>query len=359
MSLDPRRSGSAHWPGSRSGGRSVNDAIGGSIIVVGASAGGVEALKKLVASLPHDFPAPIFIVLHVGEVSYMPEILARAASLPVVRPISGAPIAARGVYIAPPDRHMLLHDNHILLRRGPREHLARPAIDPLFRSAACSFGAGAIGVILTGSLSDGASGLHAVKRCGGTTIVQEPDDALVPDMPLNALRLVDADHRVTLSELGSLLSRLVAEPAREMVEVPEDICLEAAIAAQEHVGMDSTSKLGRLSPFTCPECQGPLWEIEDGKLLRYRCHVGHALTAESMLSAKEAEAENTIERLLRIHQQRAAMAHRISARNAAEGRADMAEQMKEKAHDYELDAEAIRQILFDRGNRDGHDLKMV
>jgi two-component system chemotaxis response regulator CheB len=335
----------------------VKDFDGGSIIVIGASAGGVDALKTLAASLPRGFPAPVFIVLHVGEVSYMPEILARAATLPVVRPISGERIAASSIYVAPPDRHMLLHDDHILLRRGPRENLARPAIDPLFRSAACSFGARTIGVILTGSLSDGASGLHAVKRCGGIAIVQEPDDALVPDMPRNALRVVDADHRVALSELGSLLSRLVAEPAREMVVAPDDICLEAAIAAQERIGMDSTSKLGRLSPFTCPECQGPLWEIEDGKLLRYRCHVGHALDAESMLSAQSNEAEDIIERLLRVHQQRAAMARRIAARNVAEGHARLAKKMKERAREYEMDAEAIRQILVDRGNRDGHDLK--
>jgi two-component system, chemotaxis family, protein-glutamate methylesterase/glutaminase len=319
----------------------------GSLIVIGTSAGGVDALKKLAASLPHGFPAPIFIVIHVGEVSYMPEILARAGPLPVVHPDSGARIEPGCIYFAPPGRHMLIHDDHILLRRGPRENLFRPAVDPLFRSAACSFGARTIGAILTGSLSDGVSGLHAVKRCGGVAIVQDPEDALVPDMPSNALDYVEVDHCVTLAEMGALLVKLVAEPARTMVPIPEEICLEAAIAAHEHSNMDTDNKLGKLSPFTCPECHGPLWEIEDGKLLRYRCHAGHALSAEAMLSAQTTEAESTLERLLRVHQQRAAMAHRVAARDLAEGRLDSARRMEERARDYDGDAELIKKLLLD------------
>jgi two-component system, chemotaxis family, protein-glutamate methylesterase/glutaminase len=326
----------------------VHESYEGSIIAIGASAGGVDALRRLVSTLPHGFPAPIFIVLHVGEVSYMPEVLARAGPLPVVRPESGDRIVPGSIYVAPPGKHMLVHDDHILLRRGPRENLARPAIDPLFRSLACSFGARTIGAVLTGSLSDGASGLHAIKRCGGIGIVQDPDDAMVPAMPRNALENVEVDHCVPLSELGALLTRLVAEPAREMISIPGEICLEAAIAAQEHVSMESDDKLGKLSPFTCPECQGPLWEIEEGKLLRYRCHAGHALTAEAMISAQATEAENTLERLLRVQQQRAAMAHRIAARDAAEGRHDSAERMERRAREYEGDAEMIGRLLVDR-----------
>jgi len=285
----------------------------------------------------------------------MPEILSRAGPLPARRPESGERIVAGSIYVAPPGRHMLVHDDHILLRRGPRENLARPAIDPLFRSVACSFGARAIGVVLTGSLSDGSSGLHAIKRCGGVTIVQDPSDALVPDMPRNALDHVDVDHCLPLAELAELLARLVAEPARKPIAIPEEICLEAAIAAQEHANMDSTDKLGRLSPFTCPECQGPLWEIEEGRLLRYRCHAGHALTAEAMLFAQGTEAENMIERLLRVHQQRAAMAHRIADRDLAEGRHESARWMKEKAREYEGDAEMVGQLLVDRVVEERHD----
>lgn len=336
-------------------GRTNPDTDGMPVVVIGASAGGVDALKRLASALPHGFPAPVLIVLHVGEVSYMPEILSRAGPLPARRPESGERILAGSIYVAPPRRHMLVHDDHILLRRGPRENLARPAIDPLFRSVACSFGARAIGVVLTGSLSDGSSGLHAIKRCGGVTIVQDPSDALVPDMPRNALDHVDVDHCVPLAELADLLARLVAEPARELIAIPEEICLEAAIAAQEHVNMDSTDKLGRLSPFTCPECQGPLWEIEEGRLLRYRCHAGHALTAEAMLSAQGTEAENMIERLLRVHQQRAAMARRIADRDLAEGRHESARWMKEKAREYEGDAEIIGQLLVDHMAEESHD----
>ncbi|HSP25724.1 MAG TPA: chemotaxis protein CheB [Saliniramus sp.] len=328
---------------------------GAPAVVIGASAGGVEALKQLVGALPHGFPSPIFIVLHVGDVSYMPEILARAGSLPVVRPRSGERIVPGSIYVAPPERHMLVHDDHILLRRGPREILARPAIDPLFRSAACSFGARTIGVILTGSLGDGASGLRAIKRCGGIAIVQDPADAIVPDMPRNALAHVEVDHCVALAELGGLLAMLVAEPPREMIAIPEEICLEAAVAAQEHVNMQTEEKLGSLSPFVCPECSGPLWEIEDGKILRYRCHAGHALSAEAMLSAQATEAENMIERLLRVHQQRAALARRIATRDLAEGRHDSAGRMQEKAREYERDAEMVGHLLDDRDVRAGDD----
>jgi two-component system, chemotaxis family, protein-glutamate methylesterase/glutaminase len=326
----------------------MQDTHEAAVVAIGASAGGVEALRKLVGTLAHGFPAPVFVVLHVGELSYMPEILARAGPLPVVQPESGDRIVPGTIYVAPPGRHMLVHDDHILLRRGPRENLARPAIDPLFRSVACSFGARAIGAVLTGSLNDGASGLHAIKRCGGIAIVQDPRDAQVPDMPRHALEHVEVDHCVPLADLGPLLARLVAEPARAMVAIPDEICLEAAIAAQEHVSMESNDQLGRLSPFTCPECQGPLWEVAEGKLLRYRCHAGHALTAETMVSAQATEAENMIERLLRVQQQRAAMARRLAARELEEGRHESAERMKRRALEHEGDAELIGRLLVER-----------
>jgi two-component system, chemotaxis family, protein-glutamate methylesterase/glutaminase len=320
------------------------------IVVIGASAGGLEALRQLTGSLPDDFPAAVAIVLHVGEDSYLPEILGRSARLPVAAPRSGEPIQPGTIYVAPPAKHMLVHDGHIVLRRGPRENLARPAIDPLFRSAACSFGGNCIGVVLTGALGDGAAGLQTIKRCGGIAVVQDPADAAVPDMPRNALRKVEIDHRVSLAGLPGLLTRLVAQPAGEIPEIPEAIRLEAAIAFQEDVPMEDMERLGRLSPFTCPECHGPLWEMHD-TILRYRCHVGHAVSAEAMLSGQGDEVEQILERLKRVHQQRSALVQRMADRDQVAGRKESAEALRKRAQDYASDAAVVARLL-DRGSED-------
>ncbi|TIS49773.1 MAG: chemotaxis protein CheB, partial [Mesorhizobium sp.] len=253
------------------------------IIVIGASAGGVEPLKQIVRDLPADLPAAVFIVLHVGQVSYLPEILDRVATLKTSVAKNGATCKAGNIYVAPPGFHLLLHDDHMMLRRGPRENLARPAIDPLFRSAALSYGASVIGVLLSGSLSDGTAGLRAIKAVGGLTVVQHPKDTLVPSMVESALHYVEIDHCLPAAELGGLLAKLAAEPAGETLAAPPGVRLEAAIAALEHSTMKNEDRLGELSVFTCPECHGPLWEIEDGDMLRYRCHTGHAFTADAVM----------------------------------------------------------------------------
>jgi two-component system, chemotaxis family, protein-glutamate methylesterase/glutaminase len=322
------------------------------VVAIGASAGGVDALRQLTGALPDDFPAALLIVLHVGEISYLPDILGRTARLPVAAPKSGEPIQPGRIYVAPPGLHMLVHDGHIVLRRGPRENLARPAIDPLFRSAACSYGANTVGAVLTGSLGDGAAGLQAIKRCGGIAVVQDPADAAVPDMPRNAMQKVDVDHRVPLADLPGLLTRLAAYTAGETPEIPEIIRLEAAIAFQESVQMEDMNRLGALSPFTCPDCHGPLWQIHDHAILRYRCHVGHAITAEEMLSAQGDEVEEMIERLKRVHQQRSALVHRMADRDLAKGRQASAESLRKRALEYASDAALMARLLDRRSEAD-------
>jgi len=318
------------------------------IIVIGASAGGVEALKRLVAALPADLPAAVLIVLHVGPSSILADILARAGSIDVVSATSGADLENGRVYVAPPGFHLLVHDGHILLRRGPRENLARSSIDPLFRSAACSHGARVIGVILTGILSDGTAGLRAVKDCGGLTVIQHPDDAAVPDMVLGALRHVDIDHCVTVAEMPPLLARLAAGEAGETPPIPSRICLEAAIAAREHGNMDTEDRLGDLSVFVCPECHGPLWEIEDGPMIRYRCHTGHAFTADIMMEAQSQEAEQILWSLLRAHQQRAELARRLADRERTRNQPELAAKFADRAKEYHSDAKLVEQIIESR-----------
>ena len=328
--------------------RSTSPAKNHNIIVIGASAGGVEPLKKIVSDLPADLPAAVFVVVHVGQVSYLPEILDRAGPLGAVPARNGAAFRMGCIYVAPPGFHLLLHDGHMMLRRGPRENLARPAIDPLFRSAALSYGASVIGVLLSGSLSDGTAGLRAVKAVGGLAVVQHPNDTLVPAMVESALHFVEVDHCLPAAKLGALLAKLAAEPAGETFAAPPAVRLEAAIAAQEHSTMKEADRLGELSVFTCPECHGPLWEIEDGDMLRYRCHTGHAFTADAVMEAQEIEADEILWSLLRSHQQRAAFARRMADRERARHRSELAVEIGKRAKDYEADAAVIERILESR-----------
>jgi two-component system chemotaxis response regulator CheB len=319
------------------------------IVTIGASAGGVDALKRLVRDISPDIPAAILIVQHVGPTSYLGDILDRAANMPVANAASGMKVENGHVFVAPPGAHLLLHDDHMLLRRGPRENLARPAIDPLFRSAACSFGGSVIGVVLTGSLSDGTAGLRAIKICGGVSVVQDPDDAAVPDMPLSALQNVEVDHCVSLPEMPALLRRLAFEIAAPTPEVPAAVRLEASIAAQEHSTMERMeSQLGTPSTFVCPECHGPLWEIQDGPITRYRCHTGHAFGADVLMQAQAQDADQALWSLLRAHQQRAEFAKRTAKRETTLGRHSLASQMAARAAEYEADAKLIEEIIHRR-----------
>jgi two-component system chemotaxis response regulator CheB len=318
------------------------------IIVIGASAGGVDALRRLVGQLPADLPAAVFVVQHVGDRSEMAGILDRAGPLPATHPSSGEAIRRGCVFVAPSGTHMLVHDHHILLRRGPRENLARPAIDPLFRSAASSYGPRTVGVVLTGFLNDGTAGLRAIKRCGGVAVVQDPRDADVPDMPRSALRHVDVDHVAPLASLGALLDRLVREPVDRAPEIPVEIRLEAAVAAQELASIEIEDRLGTRSPFSCPECHGSLWELAEGDLLRYRCHVGHAFTADAVLHAQERESEGLLWALLRSQRERAALSRRMAERERMRNR-PLAGHLLQRALDYEEGAEMVGRLLEHAG----------
>jgi two-component system chemotaxis response regulator CheB len=238
----------------------------------------------------------------------------------------------------------LLHDEHVLLSRGPRENLARPAIDPLFRSAAASFGGRVIGIVLSGALNDGTAGLNAVKRCGGLTVVQDPADALVSAMPRSALAHVEIDLIAPAAEIGRQLDRLVRQRAGDTPDIPLDIRLEAAVAAQELGPMHPSEMPGKLAPFTCPECHGSLWEMDDPGLLRYRCHAGHAFTAETILAARRAEVDSLMEKLLRSHQERAALARRMAKEERRRNRGPLADLLEGRAKEYDNAAELVRRL---------------
>ncbi len=317
------------------------------VVVIGASMGGVEALKQLLRGLPADLPATVFIVLHTAdhEPGLLARVLGNGSCLPVVTAEEGQSFVSGQVYVAPPDRHLIVGRDHVHVRRGPREHSARPAIDPLFRSAAVNCTNRVIGVLLTGLLNDGTSGLQAIKRCGGLAIVQDPSDAAYDQMPRSAIRHVVVDHVVPLEEISAGLLALVREPPPPAGEVPEEIRVEALIAAQEIRDMDHPSRTGTISPITCPECHGSLQEIIDGKLVRYRCHTGHAFTLETLSASQADEWERALYGAYRAQQERASVVRRMADQASREGATIAAEQLQKRAESYDEGAELLRGLI--------------
>jgi two-component system chemotaxis response regulator CheB len=242
---------------------------------------------QICAGLPADLPASVFVVEHISPTSksVLPDLLSKAGPLPAKHPMDGEPIRSGQIVVAPPDFHLLLQDGHVLLRRGPQENRTRPAIDPLFRSAAVAYGPRVIGVVLTGLLDDGTAGLQAIKRCGGTCVVQDPDDAQWPDMPRRALERDGVDHVATPAEMPALLDRLCREPAGPKLPVPPSLEIEGRIAAQE-LGPADVPTLGEPSALSCPVCGGVLNEVLEDGTARFRCQTGHAFTSEGLVVAQ-------------------------------------------------------------------------
>lgn len=268
------------------------------VIAVGASAGGIRALRVLLGGLPAGLDAAVLVVIHLAPSSpgFLPQILGGAGPLACRHPEQGEKLERAHVYIAPPDRHMLVDARgSIRLSRGPKENRMRPAVDPLFRSVALAYGPAVVGVILTGNLDDGTAGLLAVRQCGGTTVIQDPADAEAPSMPLSATQHVDIDYQVPLPEMAPLLVRLVGEqPTAGRRRMPNQLEIETQIAAHNGAAVGDVAQLGEPSVFTCPDCHGTLMRVRDEHLLRFRCHTGHAFTAQSLLASLDESTEDAI-----------------------------------------------------------------
>jgi two-component system, chemotaxis family, protein-glutamate methylesterase/glutaminase len=318
------------------------------IIAIGGSLGGIDAAKQLFATLPKDFPAAIFITIHVGSrgLNAMAQVLGAASAIRTSTAIDGEPVQTGRAYVAPPDRHLLILDDVVRLGRGPRENMARPAIDPLFRSVGISCGGRAVGVVLSGWLNDGAAGLADLKRCGGLTVVQSPSDAEARDMPLAALHAADVDYRAPAMELGELLIRLADEKAEPLIPPPSDIQLEVDIALGRSVTAEATATIAAPVPLTCPDCNGVLSQIERGPPLRFRCQVGHAFTAEVLEAEQEGTVDEAMRVALRIIEERAVLMKKMAQDARQSGRSAVAPDYERRGHEYRSYAETLRKALL-------------
>jgi len=321
---------------------------GRNVIVIGASAGGVETLSTLVESLPPDLPAAVLVVVHIPShtTSMLPAILQRRGRMPAVHPDDGTVLRDGVIYVAPPDRHMLVQRGHVRLTRGPRENGHRPAADPLFRSAAGAYGTRVIGVVLSGNLDDGTAGLAAVQRHGGVTVVQDPADALYAGMPLSAINGLNVDHVVPLAALPALLSELVNAPLEggPWEEDPRDE-METEIAELEPAAMMADERPGVPSGYSCPDCHGVLFEIQEGEIVRFRCRVGHAYGTETLMAKQDGTVEGALWAAFQALKERAALARRMTARMEARGNDRSADSFRAQADDADRRAELIRRVL--------------
>jgi two-component system, chemotaxis family, protein-glutamate methylesterase/glutaminase len=351
-----------------------------SIIVIGTSAGGVEALITLAKALPADLPAAVFIVLHLPPegTSLLPEILTRSGRLPATHAVDGERYEEGHIYVAPPNKHLILGRSTLRLTQGPRENRMRPAIDVLFRSAAECCAERTIGVVLTGSLNDGTAGLLALKKAGAITIVQDPSDAVWSEMPLSAQRAADPDHVLPLRDIAEQLtassqglatrihssngdsrtmekhkgansigaSRANSSGAAKTPAISGD---HAGEVQQDFLEQETGERDKETTVYTCPDCGGVLWQFNEGGLVRFRCHVGHSMSAEDLVIGQSEKIEETLWMAVRSLQEQAALARQIAVGLREKGDHIGAGRFEERAVHAEQDMTILRQKVLDAG----------
>lgn len=324
------------------------------IIVMGASAGGLESLRVLAGGLPADFPASIFIVLHTlpEAPALLADILDHFGILPAQTAKDGERIRPGTIYVAPPDRHLLIEPNLVRVTRGPKENRFRPAIDPLFRSAAQTYGPRVVGVILTGYLDDGTAGLWTVKQLGGTAIVQDPADALVPFMPLSAMTHVKVDYCLPVEEIAPLLVRLTTKETEEegAFQVPKEVEIEVNIAKEQKALDAGVLQLGEPSNYACPECHGVLLQMKEGTLFRFRCHTGHAYSIDSLLTDITEKMDDALWNSIRAFEEGELFMRHMAKHLGRGENSQSAESVLKRAEETKRRAGLMRQAANDGGS---------
>ena len=322
------------------------------VVVVGASAGGLNALSEFVGQLKTGMDAAVFIVMHLSRTSISDFLFHQLRPLTDLKceiATEGASIKKDHIYIAAPNLHLLVKKDKIILGRGPEENRWRPSIDVLFRSAAAAYSTRTIGVVLTGLLDDGTTGMLAIKRSGGTCIVQDPNEAEYPDMPLSVLNNMEVDYSIGLANMGEVIESITQTNPEEK-PAPDDVIIESEIAERVVVDYDNVKQLGEHSLYACPDCGGGLWDITKkgggGKVVRYRCHIGHSYSEKDLVIKQGEIFESTLWTALRIMEERRNLLMKMENDHAKKGLAVIAKNYKEKADEIQVHVDKMKEVLF-------------
>lgn len=319
------------------------------IIVIGASAGGRDALCRLAATLPGDLNAAVFMVVHLprqGVDNFLTYQLQKYTSLHCTLATDELPIQPGHIYFAPADHHLVLRPGTMHLTKGPPENRWRPSIDILFRSAAVHYSERVIGIILTGLLDDGTAGMQAIKRCGGTCIVQDPLEAMYPDMPQSVLDNIMVDFILPVAGIGEAIQETIANKTITGVQVPEPLKAEAALIDGTVTTIGAVGNFGKQSLFACPDCGGSLWEIKEGEHTRYRCHIGHAFTEQDLLRKQYESLNSTLWVALRMMEERKNLLNKISQQEQSKNMHSLAEMHAERARELDIHINKLKELLF-------------
>lgn len=323
------------------------------IVVIGASAGGMNALREVVGQLKPEMNAAFFIVVHLsstGMGSFLVRRLQPLTSVPCSIALHNETIERNHIYFAPSNRHLIVNKGQIILGHGPAENRWRPSIDVLFRSAAAAYSTHVIGVVLTGFLHDGTSGMIAIKRSGGICIVQDPNEAEYPDMPMNVLDRVEVDYSVGLARIGAVITELLERKVTSM-PAPPDVLAEAEIAERTATGIENVHERGEKSAYACPDCGGGLWKIDDHGRSRYRCHVGHAYTEEDLLTKQGENLESTLWVALRMMEERSHLLRKMANdNNRGNGLSRLAESYVQRAEELDKHINTLKEVLIPSAN---------
>jgi two-component system chemotaxis response regulator CheB len=330
------------------------------VIVVGASAGGIDPICEVMAQLDPDVNAAIFVILHLSNKaigSFLKERIQRHAELPCQLAVNGGKIEAGNIYIAPPDYHLIVKESEMLITSGPPESRWRPSIDILFRSAAVAFRERAIGIILTGLLDDGTAGMIAIKKCGGTAIVQDPEEAQYPDMPLSVLQFQQVDYCIPLSGMGAAIRQTIMNKKISGVEVPGEVLAEAAIAERTASAINDTLAIGgNYSMFNCPDCGGGLWELTENGFNRYRCFIGHSYSEPELARIQTQKIESALWIAVRMMEEKRNLLVKMGENDQKKGLAKMSSDLKRRAVEFESYIKTIKQLLFGISENDAEPL---
>lgn len=316
------------------------------VIVIGASAGGLKAVAEWLSGLPRT-DAAIFVVLHVSKNS-MGDVIAfhlqKQTTMTCKVAVHGEEIQQGHVYIAPPDHHMIIKEDKIVINNGPHENRWRPSIDVLFRSAAVAFNSNTIGIVLSGLLDDGTSGMSAIKKSGGIAIVQEPDEAEYSDMPLNVLKNVEVDFRVPVSDMKYILQDIFAKGIKEPVSVPPEVKIEAEITEKLSSRIDDLREIASQSVLNCPDCGGGLWKVNNDVITRYRCHTGHVYTEKVLMQMQSENIEESLWVAIRILEERRNLLLTLAGTEGDFDSSGVADK-KHRAEDMNIHIQKLKAIL--------------